>query len=292
LSKKSDKLTTRISYIIAKLNDGELLDIKELSIEFNISQRTLQKDFNERICTILPVIKKDGKYCLEDFVIGKLSYEDIKRFAIRSGIAKLYPTLQDTFLSDVLHGNTHKALLVKGSNYEDISKKQHEFDLIRLAIIVNHKLHFTYNTKQRVVHPYKLVNNDAIWYLVGDENDVMKTFSFSKIQNLTKTEDKFIIKKNFLEIIMQEESKWFSKQSIKVILEIDATVAEYFTRRDLLPHQTILKETQKKLIVQTKVSYDDEILKIVRYWIPHIKIIEPEYLDEKLRKELDLYLKS
>ncbi len=292
MSNKADKLTTRISYIIAKLNEGHRLDIKELSVEFNVSTRTLQKDFNERICNFLPVVKKDGKYYLEDFVIGKLSYEDIERFAQRSGINKLYPTLEDTFISDILHSNTQKALMVKGSSYEDISSKAYEFDVIRLSIIINHRLEFIYNNKQRVVNPYKLVNNDAIWYLVGEEEDMLKTFSFTKIKQLKQLKDRFIPNNELLEIIHNRGSKWFSKERIKVILEIDSEVAEYFTRRDLLPQQTLLNQTATKLTLQTTISYDEEILKVVRYWIPHIKIIEPEYLNKKLKDSLKNYLKS
>ena len=39
-------------------------------------------------------------------------------------------------------------------------------------------------------------------------------------------------------------------------------------------------------------KYEEEVLKVVRYWIPHIKIVEPDYLQEKLLNGLDLYLKT
>lgn len=45
------------------------------------------------------------------------------------------------------------------------------------------------------------------------------------------------------------------------------------------------------LLVSTKVSFDEEILKLVRYWIPHVKIISPTNLQEKLENILREYLK-
>ena len=65
---------------------------------------------------------------------------------------------------------------------------------------------------------------------------------------------------------------------------------EYFLRRELLPHQKIIREENGTLQLTSKVTYEDEILNIVRYWIPHIKIIEPIYLQEKLENQLQEYL--
>ncbi|MEY4504031.1 MAG: hypothetical protein RL154_323, partial [Pseudomonadota bacterium] len=43
-------------------------------------------------------------------------------------------------------------------------------------------------------------------------------------------------------------------------------------------------------IVQTKIAFEDEILNIVKYWIPYIKIKSPIYLQEKLHNVLKEYM--
>ncbi len=287
---KTDKLAVRLTSIITRLNAGEILSVKELAEEFEVTQRSIQKDLNERVMQFLPVTHKNGQYYMESYLLGKLSYDDIRDFALLSGINKLYPAMDDNALSDILNKKVNDAMLVKGGAYEDISSKKKEFDLIRLAIVLKHQICFTYKDKKRLLNPYKLVNNNDIWYLVGDENGKLKTYSFTKIENLCKSEKSFIPNSDFKDIISNPSNKWFSKNKIKVILEIDSSVAEYFLRRELLPHQVVLKQTKKKLIVQTTVAYDEEILKIVRYWIPHMKIVEPYELDAKLREELISYL--
>ena len=292
LPKKTDKLAVRLTSIITRLNAGEILSVKELADEFEVTQRSIQKDLNERVMQFLPVTHKNGQYYMEAYLLGKLTYDDIRDFAHLSGINKLYPTLDDNALSDILNKKVSDALLVKAGAYENISSKKGEFDLIRLAIVLKHQLCFTYKDKKRLLNPYKLVNNNDVWYLVGNEGGELKTYSFTKIEKLCKTEKSFTPNSNYNEIINDPNNKWFSKNKLKVILEIDSSVAEYFLRRELLPHQVVLKQTKKKLIVQTTVAYDEEILKIVRYWIPHIKIIEPYELDERLRNELILYLNS
>ncbi|EAJ5955086.1 transcriptional regulator, partial [Campylobacter jejuni] len=39
----------------------------------------------------MPIQKENGKYFLESFTLGKLSFKDIQNFAILSGIQELYP---------------------------------------------------------------------------------------------------------------------------------------------------------------------------------------------------------
>ena len=289
---KTDKLAIRLTSIITRLNAGEILTVKELADEFTVTERSIQRDLNERVMQFLPITQKNGQYYMESYLLGRLTYDDIRDFALLSGINKLFPAMDDHALSDILNAKINDAMLIKGAAYEDISNKQSEFDLIRLAIVLQHQLIFTYKNKQRELNPYKLVNNNDIWYLVGDEDSELKTYSFTKIENLCRIEKSFLPNNDFQAIIHDTNNKWFSQNKIKVILEINSSVAEYFFRRELLPHQVMLQQTNEKVIVQTSVAYEEEILKIVRYWIPNIKIIEPEDLQEKLLNMLNRYINS
>jgi len=290
MSEKYDKLASRLTFIVIELNKGSKLSVAELSEELGVTQRTIQKDMNIRLAQYLPIVKKDGRYYLEEFMIGKLGFDDIKNFALLSGIQKLYPTLKDSFLSDVLNKKISDSCLIRGGKYEDISDKECEFDLLRLAITLKHTIRFIYKEKKRELNPYKLLNNNDIWYLVGDENDQLKTFSFTKIQELTSIEKEFTPKREFLEIINKNELQWFSQHKIDVILHIDKYAAPYFLRKSLLSNQTILQQTDTQLTVKTVVSFEEEILQVVKYWIPHVTIVEPQELQERLLKELDSYI--
>jgi len=290
LENKTDKLAIRFLYIIQELNSGNKLTTKELAKKFNVSERIIQKDLNDRLSQFLPITRKNGNYYLDSFLIGKLDYDDMKTFAKLSGIEKLYPSLEDTFLSDVLNTKLNRSLLVRDGSYENISDKKDEFESISLAINLKYQINFTYNDKSRTINPYKLINNDNIWYLVGSEHEQLKTYSFTKIVNLSRSEKPFEANREFLEIINKDQLKWLSTEPINIILEINNDVSEYFLRRDLLPNQTILRHTKDSLIIKTKISYEEEILKIVRYWIPHIKILEPVELQEQLLHELKRYI--
>ena len=135
-----------------------------------------------------------------------------------------------------------------------------------------------------------MVNTNGIWYLSADENKQLKTYTFTKILQVTLLKEYFEVETNFIDIIKNNQATWFSETMIEVILEVDISVSEYFIRRPLLPKQKIIEKQKDKLILSTHISYDDEVLKIVRYWLPHIRIISPTYLQKKLFNGLRAYL--
>ncbi len=289
--KSHDKIATRLAMILNKLNAGERFSVEDLAEEFNVTKRTVQRDLNERL-SYLPIKSEHNLYYLEAYYLGKFNVDDIMNFAMLSGIKELYPSLQEDFLKNILDDTISKAYLVKGHNYEDLSDKTEEFELTETAIIDHTRLTFTYKAKLRSVEPYKLLNIKGIWYLAGVEDGTLKTFSFKKIMELKKSDEQFESNQEIEQTIKDEDNTWFSDKQIEVILKIDTEVSEYFKRRKIMPNQTIVKELNDGgLLVSVKVAFDEEILKLVRYWIPHVTIVSPTYLQEKLEEGLREYLK-
>jgi len=165
-----------------------------------------------------------------------------------------------------------------------------DFNNIAAAIVNHINIQFIYKNKSRTVQPYKLINTNGIWYLVGVEHSVLKNFSFSSIIDLEVKEEEFTQDDEIVENLEKHQGVWFTQNHIEVVLEIDASVANYFLRRELLPNQQVLEHSDEVLILTTQIAYEEEILKIVRYWIPHIKIKSPLDLQEKVERSLKNYL--
>lgn len=294
MAKSHDTLALRLSLILTKLNSGESFTAKELAEEFNVSARTIQRDIKERL-SYIPIEKNGDYYSMESYALGKLSFEDIKSFATLSGIKSLYPSLSNEFITDILNAKLNSAYLIKNQGFEDISLKKECFEKLSAAIIKKSPVIYEYKDKQRVVNPYKLINNDGIWYLLADQDGNLKTFTFSKIKKFKWEDDTqlFTPKKEFLEQVEQNNLNWFtSDELIEVTLQIDNEAKEYFTRKETLSNQKILEESENHFIISTKVSYDDEIIKLVKYWMPYIKIIKPKSLKDKMGDILKEYLKN
>lgn len=100
------------------------------------------------------------------------------------------------------------------------------------------------------------------------------------------------LKKSLLEQIERNDTNWFSNENIEVILKIDNSVKEYFLRKEILPNKKLLEQNDEYSTISMIVSYDDEILRFVKIWLPHIKIVSPQYLQTKLNYILIAYTKQ
>ena len=286
--KEHDKLSTRLSQILIKFNNGDRVTIEDLAEEFGVSKRTIERDFVR--FSYLPIIKENKEYYLEDLAIGKLNFDDIKNFAIFSGVKSLFPSLTKQFLAEILTDKINKAFLVSNGGFEDIEKKQEIFYNLTSAICDQKIINFFYNDKARVVKPYKLINTNGIWYLNATENEDIKTYTFSKIKSLKVTDEKFIQNINILKEIERNEINFLSSITKEVHLEIDNSAKEYFLRKKVLSNMKIIDQTNEYFIVSTNVAFDDEILNIVKQWIPYIRIVSPLELQNKLQDTLKNYL--
>lgn len=295
-SDNHDTLVYRLAQMLVKLNQGETLEPRTLANEFGVNLRTIQRDLNVRFA-YLPLQKTDGRYYLDPAFLGKLSTKDIDRFAGLAGVRGLFPSLSDEFLRDIFDTRIQSALLVKGHHYEDMAGKEQIFRDLEKAIIGCHQIAFDYlkaegKKSYAAMSPYKLINNKGVWYLAALDGEKLKAFSFSKIERLRMLETSFTWSQQIDKQLAEEDGIWLSEEKQEIVLKVCREVASYFKRRRLIANQIIEKELEDGgLLVSAKVGHPNQILPIVRYWIPHVRIISPEALQFDMEKELEDYLR-
>ena len=291
-----DTLVRRLAMILVKLNQGEKLDPQKLAQEFDVNLRTIQRDINDRF-SYLPLEKDQGKYYLNPAFLGKLTLKDIGSFASLAGVSGLFPSLSEEFLREIFDTRIQSALLVKGHHYEDLRGKEESFQQLEQAIVARQTVAFSYqNTgpaKRYEVEPYKLVNAKGVWYLAAKHDGKLKTFSFAKLEGLALCGDTFTYDSSLDATLAREDGIWFSEEPVEIVLKIDKSVAAYFKRRQLIANQKIEKElADGSLILSTRVGHLNQVVPIVRYWIPNIRIISPDGLQDAIDAELRAYLSA
>ncbi len=290
-----DTLVYRLSMMLVKLNQGEKLDPQALADEFGVNLRTIQRDLNERF-GYLPLQKSGGCYHLDPIFLGKLNTRDIERFASLAGVRGLFPSLSDDFLRDIFDFRIQSALLIKGHNYENLAGKEQAFRQLEQAIIARRHVEFDYIKSDATKHyvsiaPFKLMNHKGIWYLAARDGDKLKTFSFAKIESLRLLDTHFDPDPSIDKMLVEEDGIWLGEEKKEIVLKIAREVASYFKRRKLIANQVVEKELEDGgLIVSAKVGHLNQVLPIVRYWIPHVRIISPEGLQDELDRELIKYV--
>jgi predicted DNA-binding transcriptional regulator YafY len=136
------------------------------------------------------------------------------------------------------------------------------------------------------------VNHKGIWYLAALDGEKLKSFSFTKISGLNALETSYQWSKEIDTRLADEDGIWLSEDRQKVVLKINQEVAGYFKRRKLIANQVIEKElADGGLLISAKVGHPNQVLPIIRYWLPHIRVISPESWQLGLEQGLADYLK-
>jgi len=289
-----ERLADRLANILTKLNMGYQLSVKEMASEFGVSTRTISRDF-DRLNTYLPLLQdnENKKFYLDSNYLGKIAPKDIRNFAQLSGISDLYPSLDMSFLRELLDSRAHQIYSAKGYSFEDASQFKELFKILGKAIQEQRQIGFVYKGEPRLVQPYRLIHHHGSWYLAAVRKDQLRTYRISHIQLMHATHEypQFIPDQNIVKLVEDDDSIWFGQDKQEIILSIDSQVSFYFKQRSILPEQQIVKELNDGgLLVSSKINHDMQLLPLIRFWIPHVVIISPAHLQNELEVGLKEYL--
>ena len=294
-SERSEKLADRLATMLVMLDNGESLNLKELAIKFEVSERTLARDISRLKSAKLDLglvsdLEGEQKYRTTNKVF---KLKDIQKFAKISGAYGVYPELKPSFLKKLLADDQQGVYEAKGYAYEDASKLEKLLAMLSEAIEKNQQIGFLYNAEPRVVEPYRLIHHHGSWYLAAVRKGKLLTYRVSRIARSYQQHELSTFEPNpdILKQLEDEDSIWFGQEKSEVILKVHADVVLHFMQRQLLPEQELVKTLEDGgILVSSKISHAMQLLPLVRYWIPHVEIISPEHLQNELEVGLKGYL--
>ncbi len=290
ISSKHETLANRLADILTRLNSGYKLDPIQLSKEYETHSRTIRRDFARFENCHLPLRKEGKLYFLDPKYLGRLTFKDIQSFSQISGLRHLYPNLDVSFIRELLDSRVYDA---KGYFTEDVSQFKELFHAFSEAIRNSQQIAFLYKGEPRIVEPYKLVHHHGCWYLAAVRKNELRAYRLSRIQRSFSHHDLSAFKPDslILKQLENEESIWFGQEKIEIILTVHADVALHFQQRQLLPEQQVIKQLDDGgLLLSSRITHTTQILPLVRYWIPHLKIVNPDGLQDEVEIGLREYL--
>lgn len=297
-----DKILTRLTIILARLNDGEALSVKELAEEFNVSTKTLQRDFNERLS-------------------GFHIYQDKRRWKMQNGFrVEKTKSIEEQLVLDIIERMTesiggkfattsHKLLskiknedfnpIYTKLNIEDISDRFDDIQIIEKAIKNKTELACSYENEREGtfranIQPLKIVNYEGFWYLVALKDNYVKKYYLKTLSNIKETIITFRVDENIEELLKNSINIWFKADTepFEVKIYADKVATKYFKRR-ALPTQTIETLSQDGTMEFIVTITDEmEIIPIIKYWLPHLRVLEPLWISEMIDEDLEVYLEN
>ena len=153
--------------------------------------------------------------------------------------------------------------------------------------------------KEYEVKPYKIVFMNENFYLACENTSEKYPFSIFRLSNIetiklhTKT---FHINpdiESFIKNMQTPFSKYtpeFRKHLIEVIVEVPKEKAKLFKAKKHLASQQEKENDDGTLTLIFTVSQAMEVEDLIKKWIPHMKVISPLSLKEKIEDDLKQYL--
>jgi predicted DNA-binding transcriptional regulator YafY len=295
-----DKILTRLTTILSRLNDGEALSVKELAKEFNTSDRTIQRDFNERLVSF-PIYQEGKKWKMRDgFKIEKTqSIEDeivldiIEK--ITEGIGGKFARQSHKLLSKIKNEDFNP--IYTKLNIEDISDKLSEIQILESAIKSKQEVHCTYNDERHppyttTIQPLKIANFEGFWYFLAMRGNILKKYYLKNISNVKLLDTEFTVDESIDKLLDDALSVWFQQnvEPFEVKLFADKAAAKYFKRRPLPTQKIETINSDETIEFSVTITHEMELLPIVKYWIPHMHVIEPKWLRDIVSEDISSYV--
>ena len=282
-----DKLAHRLAETLILFHQQGRITRSQLANQFAVSERTIFRDLNR----LSPIIEHlEGEvYQLAAQYQQSLQSRDIQNLLDIAGASSIFTGQNATFWSTLLHSEGLPQFMVKPLAAEHQVKKalSQNFNILQQAITGQQCCTFVYKNKSRKVEPYRLVNIKNIWYLVAMEQDNLKGFLLSGIHWLVVNKEKFVPQAHIHQCIDEEDDVWFSLNKFPVRLHVSAAVSKYFLRRNVLPGQSIdTHHTDGSLEVTCRITDERQLLPVIRYWLPHLRVLSPVSLQNTLNTQL------
>ncbi|WP_228156436.1 WYL domain-containing protein [Arcobacter caeni] len=170
------------------------------------------------------------------------------------------------------------------------------FEQIEKAIKEKVEITFDYEKHNFHVKPLKLAFFDGFWYLLAlyiGVKEVFKKYHLKSIKNIQNLEANFEIPQIVEDRLRYANSVWFNlDEQFVVRLFVDKSIRKYFERKPLRG-QTIMGEDRDGSIeIEINITNEMEIIPLIFWYIPYIKVLEPQWLADMVKERVQGYLKE
>ncbi len=294
---KWDRINT--IYEILKQSHGGI-SIQELSSKMGVSSKTIQRDLYD-VLTEFGAIKSGRMWKLDTRQASDaLSSNERIILGILDEMAKN--------AGSSFYGKAHSLLKQISQQLEhpifahiesEVLEEAHIDLFSRLEHSIKHKQTITFEYKKYTftLKPLKLAFFDGFWYLLGldcKDGDKFKKFHLKSISHLSANLERFQISTQFETALKNANSIWFDldNEPFDVHLLISKEVMPYFERKPLKAQSIVGKDFDGSTEIVISITHEMEIMPLILWYIPHIKVLEPAWLAEAIKEKVSEYLKS
>ena len=290
--------------ILKHLNEGKKLCVTRLAQEYEVSDRTIRRDFELIRELFGDFMSKEGE-CYQAY--KKVLLDEILHatdLMTLANIVNLFGVTQkESLISEKTKALVEKSMSVYDfksrpfehmTNHEVIKKLEHAIKF-RKTIKMRYKTERT-NT-QSLFDPYRIVFLNENFYLVGinSSKHTVEYRRISMIEEVSYTQKEFFIDREVASFFDKLQTPWatYDKPEIVVKLRAEVSIRRYFLKKKYLPSQEVVHTFDNGDIeVHYTVTNFREIEELIIKWLPRIRIIAPRNLQKMISRILKEKLAS
>lgn len=298
------KRLIRLGQILKLFMEKEVVSTTWLSQQFQTTPRTIQRDLLLLKEADFPLNELSrGNYQIDKNLFKNFEVFDDTELALVIAIKNLVGQLGEPFqkaaddiFNKLYEDVTASPVFIKIDDSVILDKRQ--FNRIVKAIREKRQGAFEYEVFSPFnvnIEPYRVCFFDGFWYLVGKDirDQKLKKYAIDKIKDFKPLSSNFRCVPAQVDRMLKDSGniRFSAEKNIEVVVEIDKSCAGYFRRRKVYPHQEIREErADGSIIVSFMVGSLDEIINILKAWLPHTKIIQPEELKNILLNDMKAWV--
>ncbi|HAV1331800.1 TPA: WYL domain-containing protein [Vibrio parahaemolyticus] len=290
--KEHDKLAKRLGIILTRLNTGERLYLEELSREFGVSERTLQRDFNERL-NYLPIQREGACYFLDPKFLGRQTHNELSLLLLSMGFDTLFSGKH--YLSNgILNNKTTPPFLFKNPQVENISNCAPVFE--KLIEVIQRRNIISFSCEGKMYDefmPYRLINDSGYWYIAGTQRNRLESLRVAKIRELVRYEDKYSPAPNIEQKLTSREYEDELLNPVEVLIQMSSRVIDAFFNENNNDNFQVLKDLDSgQMLISHQTKNIPQLLRQLKAWLPQVEVLSPDWVRYLLKQELQVYLDS
>jgi len=284
--------------ILKHLNEGKKLCLPRLALEYEVSERTIRRDFELIRELFGDFMSKEGA-CYRAY--KKVLLDEVLHATDLMTLANIVNLFGVTQKQSLISDNT-KALIKKSMSVYDFKSRPFEsmtnhevVKKLEHAIKFHKEIKLRYKTERATSHslfePYKILFLNENFYLVGinaSKNNV-EYRRITMIEEVSYTKKSFFIESEVADFFATLQTPWasFGKENIVVKLRIEVPIRRYFMKKKYLPSQEIVHTFDNGDIeVHYTITNPREIEELIIKWLPRVRIIAPRNLSKMIKRTL------
>ncbi len=304
------KAAARRIAILSVLDQGNSVSIEHLVKEFDVVQRTIERDLTVLKEAGIPILGPDkGRYSfLAGYTLRKFSLTQ-EQASLMSFLFEMATDLGQTFensFKDLFSRVTMKKL--DSPFYVKVSAQQlplpatTEVGFLQAAIIESNRIRMKYINaaqveKEYYLEPLKLAFYGGFWYLIAIKNGEkqIQKYRVDRIRDVQNLEDDYFSPQLDINKILDESVNiWFDeKRGDRVLIRVAPEVVPYFKSCCFFPLQKTVEEcSDGSMVIATFPAHPEEIKHLIMHWIPCLTVLEPAPFKAEIRAMVDGYLKE